>query len=134
MQAPTPNDFTPYLPDWTITGHIGRVSFTSPCGRVKATVTMENLVFGKGRRAKRVTEWVLRKQGKPGFNSIGNADVDYFVRALRQAVQSADARERNAEAKRLADIEKRKNDVAAIFGVLTSCGFGHEVKAMTGTK
>ena len=80
-------------------------------------------MFGKGRGATRITEWVLRIPGKPGFDGIGNADYHYFVRALEAAVRNEDARERIAAEEAATRKAQREEDRKNIRGFLSDCGF-----------
>lgn len=98
MNTPETEPLSALLPDWNIQETHYGLQITSQCGRVHARLARENLVFGKGRGAIRKTEWVLRIEGRPGFDGIGNESYPYFATALEQAVVSADAREkRDAE-------------------------------------
>ena len=65
---------------------------------------------------------MLRVQGVPGFDGIGNADVPYFVRALEQSVRNADARERNAAEEKAERAAQLTRDAAAIGDWISAAG------------
>lgn len=123
MNTPHTSMFTAILPTWNIVAVPSGLRFTSPCGRVEATLRLEVLTFGKGRKSITKTEWVLREKGQPGFDGIGNPDVQYFVCALEGAVLNADARERIAKEAREAKVAQMEKDAQAIHGMLADCGF-----------